>query len=198
MPNGPSRDIMFDAPIDTDDVSQPVPNIHSSPSYISILAMSVQLRINGLQGQQPSKKPNLRHLLHSIEVPESPNTLDLACEALEPSGRPCRVALTTTAEEPWCHRHHNEWLELNARWSKLQKEAEKVAVISSETAKQKAIKLRLSVDLRRQIRDRFYPRGGDVQDYIRWIAKLEADARQLADSLLSTNHSTVYFGSYLT
>lgn len=61
-----------------------------------------------------------------------------------------------------------------------------MTVISSETAKQKVIKLRLSVDLRRQIRDRFYPRWGDIQDYIKWIAKLEADVRQLADSLLST------------
>jgi hypothetical protein len=80
---------------------------------------------------------------------------------------------------------NQEWRDLNAQWSKAHKEAEKLVVLSSETAKQKVIKLRLSVDLRRQIRDRFYPRGGDIQDYIKWIAKLESDVRQLADSLLS-------------
>ena len=58
-------------------------------------------------------------------------------------------------------------------------------VLSLDVAKQKVLKLRQSVDLRRQIRDRFYPRGGDIQDYIKWLAKLEADVRGLADSLLS-------------
>jgi hypothetical protein len=159
-----------------------------SPSYIRLLAMSVQLRINSLQDRRPSVKGNARQLLRSSEVPDSPTTLGPVCEALGSDGRPCKVALATTAEDPWCPRHHHEWTDLNVRWGKTHKEAEKVTVISSETAKQKVMKLRLSVDLRRQIRDRFYPRGGDIQDYIKWIAKLETDVRQLADSLLSMTY----------
>jgi len=158
------------------------------PTFIHLSAMSVQLRISD---RRPSVKGNSRNLLRSSEVPESPTSLGPVCEALESDGRPCRVALATTAGDPWCHKHHQEWKDLNARWSKTHKEAEKQTVISSETAKQKVMKLRQSVDLRRQIRDRFYPRGGDIQDYIKWIAKLETDVRQLADSLLSMSISFV-------
>jgi hypothetical protein len=155
-------------------------------SYIRLQAMSVQLRINSLQDRRPSiKSNNARRLVRLSDIPESPTIVGPACEALESDGRSCKVALAKSAEDPWCHRHHQEWRDLNARWSKAHKEAEKLVVLSSETAKQKVIKLRLSVDLRRQIRDRFYPRGGDIQDYIKWIAKLESDVRQLADSLLS-------------
>lgn len=64
----------------------------------------------------------------------------------------------------------------------------KDSVISADIAKQKVMKLRLSVELRRQIRDQFYPRGGDIQDYIKWIHNLENDVRQLADSLLSKKY----------
>jgi hypothetical protein len=157
------------------------------PSYIRLMAMSVQLRINSLQDRRPSVKGNTRQLLRSSEVPDSPSTRGHVCEALEPDGRPCRVALAATAVDPWCHRHHHDWQEINTRWSKTHEDAEKLVVVNSETAKQKVMKLRLSVELRRQIRDRFYPRGGDIQDYIKWIAKLETDVRQLADSLLSAN-----------
>jgi hypothetical protein len=147
--------------------------------------MSLQLRISSIQDRRPSQRAQTRFLLHSSEVPELPASNGPVCEALELDGRVCKVALAASAQDPWCHQHHHEWKELNARWSKTHKEAETAAVTSSETAKQKVIKLRLSVDLRRQIRDRFYPRGGDMQDYVRWIAKLETDVRQLADSLLS-------------
>ncbi|KAH5383217.1 hypothetical protein HBI38_228920 [Parastagonospora nodorum] len=156
-------------------------------SYIRLLAMSVQLRINGLQARRPSVKGNARRLVRLSDIPESPTVTGPVCEALELDGRPCQVALAATTKDPWCNRHYHEWKEINARWSKAHREAEKMTVISSETAKQKVIKLRLSVDLRCQIRDRFYPRGGDIQDYIKWIAKLEADVRQLADSLLMQN-----------
>jgi hypothetical protein len=190
---------MVHAPLKVGAHSQPTPDSHQSSSpYIRLLAMSVQLRINGLKDRRPSIKTNSRQILRSVDVPESPGALGPACEALEPSGRPCKVALATTADDPWCLRHHTEWLDLNARWSKTQKEAEKVVVVSSETAKQKVLKLRLSVELRRQIRDRFYPRGGDIQDYIKWIAKLETDVRQLADSLLSMTSSAPHPGTCLT
>jgi hypothetical protein len=178
--------IMVQCPPSMSERSEPRPKI-PPPSYIRLLAMSVQLRINSLQDRRPNVKGNARQLLRSSEVPESPTTRGPVCEALEPEGRPCRVALSATAEDPWCHRHHHEWKDLNTRWSKTHKDAEKLVVINSETAKQKVMKLRLSIDLRRQIRDRFYPRGGDIQDYIKCVAKLETDVRQLADSLLSTS-----------
>jgi hypothetical protein len=75
---------------------------------------------------------------------------------------------------------------MTTRWSKVHKDAERVVVTGLDAAKQKILKLRQSVDLRRQIQDRFYPRGGDIQDYIKWIGKMENDVRQLADALLST------------
>ncbi|KAH8711892.1 hypothetical protein GQ44DRAFT_689821 [Phaeosphaeriaceae sp. PMI808] len=149
--------------------------------------MSVQLRINSVQDRRPSIKGSTRHLVRASEVPESPTTRGPICEALELDGRPCKAALTATAEDPFCKRHHREWKDLNTRWSKSSQEAEKIVVISSGTAKQKTIKLRQSIDHRRNIRDRFYPRGGDLQDYIKWIAKIETDVRQLADSLLMQN-----------
>jgi hypothetical protein len=74
---------------------------------------------------------------------------------------------------------------MTLRWAKIHKEAEKLMVTGLDAAKQKIMKLRQSVDLRRQIQDRFYPRGGDIQDYIKWIHKMENDVRALADALLS-------------
>lgn len=153
------------------------------PTFIQLHAMSVQLRITD---RRPSVKANPRTVLRSSDVPPSPTVSGPICEALEADGRPCKGTHATTAGDAWCSKHHNEWKDLNAKWNKIHKEAERQTVISSETAKQKVLKLRQSVDMRRQIRDRFYPRGGDIQDYIKWIAKLETDARQLADTLLST------------
>jgi hypothetical protein len=74
---------------------------------------------------------------------------------------------------------------MTLRWGRVHKDAEKVMVMGLDDAKQKIMKLRQSVDLRRQIQDRFYPRGGDIQDYIKWIHKMENDVRALADTLLS-------------
>lgn len=152
------------------------------PTFIRLQAMSVQLRI---ADRRPSVKANPRTVLRSSDVPPSPTVSGPVCEALEADGRPCKNTHATTSNDPWCSKHHQEWEVLNAKWNRTHKEAERQTVIDSETAKQKVLKLRQSVDLRRQIRDRFYPRGGDIQDYIKWIAKLETDVRQLADSLLS-------------
>lgn len=147
--------------------------------------MTIQLRISSGQGRRPSFKGKSRSLLRLSDTPESPAFLGVVCDAVEPDGRACKVALLSDADDPWCERHLKEWKELTSRWSQAQREAEKLAVLGLDTAKQKVLKLRLSVQLRRQIRDRFYPRGGDIQDYIKWLAKLEKDVRQLADSLLS-------------
>jgi hypothetical protein len=177
---------MIRAPSHVGDDSEPLSK--SNPctlSYIRLQATRVQHRIDGLQDQRSSKKSPLRPLLRLVDVPASLGAHDPACKALEPSGRPCKVALAAIAEDPWCHRHRDEWLDLTTRWIRLQREAEKLAILGSESAKQKVLKLRLSVELRRQIRDQFYPCGDDTQDYIEWIVKLETDVRQLADSLLS-------------
>lgn len=148
--------------------------------------MSLHFRVsNSSQERRPAFKSDTRNLLRASEVPESPTSLGATCEALEIDGRPCRAELPSSAGDPFCSRHYKDWRDLNTRWSKAVKEAEHLVVTSLDVAKQKVLKLRLSVDLRRQIRDQFYPRGGDIADYIKWIAKLETEVRQLADSLLS-------------
>lgn len=147
--------------------------------------MSLQFRIGSSKDKRPAYKNNTRTLLRASHVPDYPESPGACCEAVEHDGRPCRAELPTTAGDPFCSRHYKEWRELNAKWSKTHKEAERTIVISADMAKQKVMKLRLSVELRRQIRDQFYPRGGDIQDYIKWIHNLEGDLRQLADSLLS-------------
>jgi hypothetical protein len=73
---------------------------------------------------------------------------------------------------------------MTLRWAKIHKEAEKLMVSGLLAATQKTMKLRQSVDLRRLVQDRFYPRGGDIQDYIKWIHKMENDVSALADALL--------------
>ena len=145
--------------------------------------MSLQLRISRSREHRPQLKESTRQLLRLNEVPHTSSTP--SCEAIGLDGRPCRVTLSSDTSDLLCIQHHMELGELDMRWSKTQKEAEKVQVLSLDDAKQKVLKLRQSVALRRQIRHRFYHHGGDIQDYIKWIAKLESDITQLADSLLS-------------
>ncbi|UPX20562.1 uncharacterized protein EKO05_0010790 [Ascochyta rabiei] len=76
---------------------------------------------------------------------------------------------------------------MNMAWDKIQKEAEKIEVRDPHSAKQKMQKLQLAMNLRRRLRERFHTRGVDTVDYTKWIAKVEADTRQLADSLLMSN-----------
>ncbi|KAF1941695.1 hypothetical protein EJ02DRAFT_193200 [Clathrospora elynae] len=149
--------------------------------------MSLQLRVSSSQERRPAFRGNTRRLLLFSDVPDSPGSSGTVCEAVESDGCACWVALPTSAGDPWCYRHHDEWRQKTMRWGKIHKEAEKMVVINLDVAKQKVVKLRQSVDLRRQIQDRFYPRGGDIQDYIKWIGKMENDVRQLADALLMQN-----------
>ncbi|KAF1850352.1 uncharacterized protein K460DRAFT_272527 [Cucurbitaria berberidis CBS 394.84] len=149
--------------------------------------MTLQLCIRSTRERQPDPKGNTRSILRLSEVPDSPASVGAICEAVELDGRPCKTTLPPSACDPWCSAHHKEWVELNMRWSKVHTEAEQLAVTGVSIAKQKVSKLRLSVDLRRQIRDRFYPHGGDLQDYLKWLGKLENDVRQLADMLLMQN-----------
>jgi hypothetical protein len=76
---------------------------------------------------------------------------------------------------------------LTARWKKVEKEAERIEASSPDTAKQKVLTLRQAIDLRRQIRDKFYPRGGDTADFLKWIGRLEKDLQTLADSILGSS-----------
>ena len=80
---------------------------------------------------------------------------------------------------------------MNMAWDKFQKEAEKIEVRDPNTAKQKMQKLQLAMNLRRRLRERFHTRGVDTPDYTKWIAKVEADTRQLADALLSMPPSSI-------
>lgn len=92
----------------------------------------------------------------------------------------------------WCKRHLGELKELSAKWTRTQKDAERIETLSPDSAKQKTIKLRQAVEFRRQIRERFYPKGGDTADYLKWIVRLENDVRSTADSLLSMSISSLW------
>lgn len=116
--------------------------------------------------------------------PESPLIKGNACEAIDANGRTCRHQLESDAET-WCRQHVRELKELKTRWERTQKDADRVETTNPEMAKQKVLKLRLAIELRRQIREKFYPRGGDTVDFLKWIMRLENDVRGLADSILS-------------
>lgn len=148
--------------------------------------MTVQLRISSSKEQRSTiYRGNTRRLLRLSDVPDSPTSSGAVCEAVESDGQACWVALKESAGDIWCYQHHDEWRQLNIHWAKIHTDAERMTVTGLDAGKQKILKLRQSVDLRREIQERFYPRGGDIQDYIEWINKMENDVRQLADSLLS-------------
>ena len=153
--------------------------------------MSLHLRVNTSQGRSPTFKGKSRVLLRSSDPPESPVVQGNACDAIESDGTRCRLALPTDSHA-WCKRHVRELKDLSNRWGRAQKDAERVDAANPDTAKQKVLKLRLAVELRRQIHERFYPRGGDTPDFLRWIMKLEKDIRGLADSILSKSIVCVY------
>ncbi|RII12944.1 hypothetical protein CUC08_Gglean005062 [Alternaria sp. MG1] len=149
--------------------------------------MSLQLRISSSQERRPAFRGKTRQLLRLSDVPDSPSSSGAVCDAVDSEGHACWATLPSSAGDPWCYKHHDEWQQMSLRWAKIHKEAEKLMVTGLDAAKQKIMKLRQSVDLRRQIQDRFYPRGGDIQDYIKWIHKMENDVRALADALLMAN-----------
>jgi len=149
--------------------------------------MGPQFRIHASQGRS-GNKGRYRPLLSTTEPPKSPLVRGNPCEALEKDGIPCKTVLPSD-DQTWCKRHFAEMKDLEVRWKKAYDEANRIEATNPDTAKQKVLKLRLSVELRRQIRERLYPRGGDTADYIEWILNLEKDVRGLADSLLSTTPS---------
>lgn len=145
--------------------------------------MGPHIRIHASQNRS-GNKGNYRTLLRSSDPPKSPLVKGNPCEALAEDGTACDAVLSSEGHT-WCNRHFVEMKDLKARWKRREEEAININATDPDTAKQKVIKLRLAVELRRQIRERFYPHGGDTADYIQWITKLEKDMRSLADSILS-------------
>ncbi|CAI6331829.1 unnamed protein product [Periconia digitata] len=148
--------------------------------------MSLKLKIHTSSERRPSFKGKSRILLQSSPPPESPLLKGNNCEALEVDGRQCQHELASEGET-WCKRHTRELKELKTRWTTYLRDAERIEALSPSAAKQRVLKFRQAVDHRRHIRERFYPRGGDTADFIKWITKLERDVRALADSILMSN-----------
>ncbi|KAL5395216.1 hypothetical protein PMIN04_012927 [Paraphaeosphaeria minitans] len=148
--------------------------------------MSSALCISTLKEPGPSSKGKPRIILRSSEPPRSPLATSNECEALESNGRPCQQSLPRD-EDTWCRRHSTELKNFQSKWDKAFGDAEKVEADTPDTARQKILKLRQAVDLRRQIRERFYARGGDTSDFINWMTSVEKDMRTLADSMLMLN-----------
>lgn len=146
--------------------------------------MSLQLQVSLSQNRRRSPKAKSTVSVKFSEPPRSPYLINHNCEALESDGRHCPQVLVTDGDA-WCKRHARELKEIKTRWERTVKEAERVNVVNPNTAEGKVLKLRQAVDLRRQIRERFYPRGGDTMDFIKWITRLERELRALADTILS-------------
>lgn len=151
--------------------------------------MSSGLRINILKEPRLNSKSQPRVILRSSEPPRSPLVTSNECEALESNGRPCQQSLPRD-EDTWCRRHSTELKDFQSKWDKTFRDAERVKADTPNAAKQKILKLRQAMDLRRQIRERFYSRGGDTSDFINWMTSVEKDMRTLADSVLSM--SSIY------
>lgn len=152
--------------------------------------MSRGLGISTLQGA-PSELPGRsRIILHSSDPPRSPLITSNTCEASESNGSRCQQPLLRE-EEAWCRRHATELAEFQTKWNKAFKDAERVEAGTPDTARQKILKLRQAMDIRRQIRERFHSRGGDTSDFISWITGLEKDMRSLAESILSITQPIV-------
>ena len=146
--------------------------------------MSLQLYAHNPERHRYRSREKARNLCHTCEPPESPATQGSRCDAIETDGRRCR-RLLSTEDQSWCNWHLREQNDLTVRWENLQHAAENILVSDTHSAKQKVLKLRLAVELRRRIRERFHTRGIDTVDFIEWIAKLEKDVRNLANMTLS-------------
>ncbi|KAF2870167.1 hypothetical protein BDV95DRAFT_496720 [Massariosphaeria phaeospora] len=138
------------------------------------------------QDRRGSSQSNPGVIIRTSEPPESQASMPTICEALEPDGRPCNFVLSST-RHMWCRRHLREYEDLNEWWSRVLEDAESVEAVNPEAAKQIVLKLRLAVDQRSQIRERFYPKGGDTPSFIKWVLKLEKDVTALADAIFMAN-----------
>jgi hypothetical protein len=146
--------------------------------------MSSGLCISILKEPRSSSKIQPRVILRSSEPPKSPLVTSNECEALEGNGRPCQQSLPRE-KDTWCRRHATELKRFQSKWDGAFRDAGRVEADTPDTARQKILKLRQAMDLRRQIRERFYSRGGDMSDFINWMTSVEKDMSTLADSILS-------------
>jgi hypothetical protein len=146
--------------------------------------MSSGLCISILKEPPSGSKGQTRVILRSSEPPRSPLVTSNECEALVGNGRPCQRSLPRE-EDTWCRRHATELKDFQSKWDRAFRDAKRVEADTPNTARQKILKLRQAMDLRRQIRERFYSRGGDTSDFINWMTSVEKDISTLADSILS-------------
>lgn len=152
--------------------------------------MDLPYRIRAPPGRSTFQKIN-RTLLHTSEPPRSPAYEQDLCEAIKSDGSNCDVELLSD-EHAWCDKHLGEMKSLENSWYAMQVESAKVAVYDAETARRKVQKLRLAIELRRQIRERFFPRGGDTTNYIDWITDVERELYGLADYIMSKHNAIIY------
>jgi hypothetical protein len=163
------------------------PCIHSGRLryHYYVLLMSLQLTVRSRELPRYKSRGNARNLVNACKPLES-SLKDACCDAIETDGRRCH-RLLSSEDQIWCDRHRREQNNLNLRWKRLQCTSESITVIDAHTAKLKVFELRLAVELRRQIRERFRTRGIDTADFVEWIAKLEEELRTLVNMILSAS-----------
>lgn len=144
--------------------------------------MTPPIRIHAPREFCPALSTKSRVVLFATEPPSTCSAGSNVCEATDANGIPCTQGLVSDGPL-FCGKHLSDLKELSARWNRVHKEAEHLRATSPDTAKQKIIKLRQAVDLRRQIRNRFYKRGGDTVDYLKWVHSVETDIKAVADSV---------------
>lgn len=146
--------------------------------------MSSGLGISTLKEPLNNSLGQSRVILRSSEPPKSPLVASNECEALQSTGRPCLQSLPRD-EDTWCKRHSAELKDFQSKWERMFGEVQRMEADTPVAARQKILRLRQVLSLRREIRERFYARGGDTSDFINWMTTVERDMRKLADSRLS-------------
>ncbi|KAL6710141.1 hypothetical protein ACN47E_009932 [Coniothyrium glycines] len=154
--------------------------------------MSLRLHVRERRERPLQHQQIVRRLINTCEPPESPANQKFYCDTIETDGRRCQSVLTGE-NQAWCSWHTKDLNDVKSRWERVQRDADDIVVVDAHSAKQKVLKLRLAVDLRRRIRERFHARGVDTVDFIEWIASIEKDIQTLANTVLisSLNNKTV-------
>lgn len=147
--------------------------------------MSIRLCVRNLQERRFRAREQARNLIHTCEPPRFPAIQGLCCNAIEMDGRHCHLLLLSD-DQFLCDWHLRELNALHGQWEKLQCDADSIRVVDADTAKQKVHKLRSTLELRRQIRERFHTRGVDTMDFVGWLVKLEEDIRAIANTVLGS------------
>ncbi|KAF2744741.1 hypothetical protein M011DRAFT_496021 [Sporormia fimetaria CBS 119925] len=149
--------------------------------------MAVSIRITVPQDTRLSlKAPNRTLIQHTPPTQPMSPAESTSCAALTPDMQQCPLPVQQDSYT-WCNAHFSELKNLSYRWRRAQKEAESIQVVNPDTAKEVTMKLRLAVELRRQIKKRFCTRGEDTADFLAWLLRLERDIRGAADAVLMGN-----------